>query len=126
MVDGRWIVEELDLIVQDGEVGGGGSWVYVWALDGEVLYVGATRLPPAVRTWLHLHDDDPEVGRIRAEHPEAAGGTVEIRAFRLSDDVARGAVRDAVRRGLDGGEPLGDTEAAEVAATEILRRLGRG
>lgn len=45
-----------------------GSWVYVeWSTDDRgVVYVGATGQPPALRTWLHLHDPDPNIGRVGA------------------------------------------------------------
>ena len=66
------------LRVRGGELAGTGSWVYVWLRAGErdhpVVYVGGTGLPPAVRTWLHLHDSDPDVGRLAARYPAGPGG----------------------------------------------------
>ena len=45
-------------------------WVYAWVARDGVVYVGATALHPATRTWLHLHDEDPDVGRMRARFPD--------------------------------------------------------
>jgi hypothetical protein len=49
------------------------SWVYAWFSEADqgVVYVGATQLPPQVRTWLHLHDPDPDIGRLAARLPGA-------------------------------------------------------
>lgn len=66
---------ERSIGVIDGQLVGDESWVYVWLKDREILYVGATRLPLGARTWLHLTDDDPAIGKIRAHHPEAMKGT---------------------------------------------------
>jgi hypothetical protein len=80
-------------------------WVYAWLSPGGVVYVGATGLHPATRTWLHLHDDDPNVGRLRARYPELADEELEVVAVRLSADVDRqrvrhGAVALLAERGL--------------------------
>jgi hypothetical protein len=80
-------------------------WVYAWLSAGGVVYVGATGLHPATRTWLHLHDDDPDVGRLRARFPELADEELEVVAVRLSADVDRqrvrhGAVALLAERGL--------------------------
>jgi hypothetical protein len=77
------------LHVRNGEIVEDGSWVYLWLRPDHrqrVIYVGATGLPPAVRTWLHLHHEDPEIGRVASGYP-AAGGA-------LDEDF--GAVADAV------------------------------
>src|SRR5215471_16394819 len=92
--------------VRDGELVDGGSWVYVWlrpADERRVVYVGGTGLAPATRAWLHLHHDDPEIGRIRSAYPAAGGDladALDVYAFRMPDDVPRRAVRDAVIRRL--------------------------
>ena len=72
--------------------------------DG-VVYVGATTLHPATRTWLHLHDEDPNVGRMRARYPELADEELDVLAFELPDGVDRqqvrhGAVARLAERGL--------------------------
>jgi hypothetical protein len=83
--------------VRAGEVADGGSWVYAW-LDGEgaVAYVGATGLHPAIRTWLHLHDPDPRVGRVGAGLPRAGSVDLDVLAMRVPEPVSRADVRDAV------------------------------
>jgi hypothetical protein len=68
-------------------------WVYAWLGPEGVVYVGATALHPATRTWLHLHDDDPNVGRMRARYPELADEELEVVAAPLPADVDRQQVR---------------------------------
>jgi hypothetical protein len=92
------------MYVRDGELVEDGSWVYVWLRSAEerwVVYVGGTGLAPATRTWLHLHHDDPEIGRIKSAYPAAGGDlgeALEVHAFRMPNGVPRRAVRDAVIR----------------------------
>ena len=43
-----------------------------------VVYVGATTLHPATRTWLHLHDENPEIGRMRARYAELANEELDV------------------------------------------------
>jgi hypothetical protein len=129
------------LRVRGGELADTGSWVYVWVKAGTrerpVIYVGATGLPPAVRTWLHLHDDDPEVGRLAARYSGLAHEDLDVLAFPVPGHLARRLVKAAViqrlhQRGLLAeryvGEPPGSqpspddaVEAAErvVAAVKI-------
>jgi hypothetical protein len=120
------------LHVRDGELVEEGSWVYVWlrpAGDRRVIYVGGTGLPPAARTWLHLHHEDPEIARIAFAYPAAGGDLnepLEVRAFRVPDGVPRRAVRDVlIARLAAAGElsplycgfpPVGTDGPAEVAA----------
>ncbi|MCP4305596.1 MAG: hypothetical protein GY788_12095, partial [bacterium] len=97
-MDGPPIIEEQTFEVRDGELVGSESWVYVWrrpAATGEVVYVGATGLPPPARFWLHLHHDDPRLGRVRAEHPEALAGEVMVSAFRLHPSLEGRFVKGA-------------------------------
>jgi hypothetical protein len=68
-------------------------WVYAWVAQDGVVYVGATALHPATRTWLHLHDDDPDVGRMRARYPGLAREDLEVVALRLPDEIDRQQVR---------------------------------
>jgi len=73
--------------------------VYAWTVDNDpavVVHVGATGLPPVVRSWLHVHDDNPDIGRIRAQHPELLCGDVTIRAFQIRSDLDRRAVKNFV------------------------------
>jgi hypothetical protein len=94
------------LHVRDGELAEAGSWVYLWLRPGSerrVVFVGGTGLPPAVRVWLHLHDPDPEVGRMAAGYPAAGGDLrepLDIVAFPVPEGVERRAVRDALIRRL--------------------------
>ena len=62
----------LVLRVRAGELEAQGSWIYAWLRVGAerpVVYVGATGLHPATRAWLHLHHEDPDVGRVAAAYP---------------------------------------------------------
>jgi hypothetical protein len=87
--------EFLVLSVRDGEPEPE-SWVYAWLERGAVVYVGATGLAPATRTWLHLHDPDPEVGRMAARFDRLAEAELDVLAMRVPAEVSRADVRDAV------------------------------
>ena len=94
----------LRLHVRGGELEGE-PWVYAWVAEHGVVYVGATALHPATRTWLHLHDEDPNIGRMRDRYPELVGEELDVIALRLSPDVDRqqvrhGAVALLAERGL--------------------------
>src|SRR5581483_7221097 len=88
------------LRVRDGELAGSGSWVYAWLKADRprrpVVYVGGTALPPVVRAWLHLHDPDPDVGRMAARYAELARQPLDVLAFAVPPALARPAVRDAL------------------------------
>lgn len=96
------MLEEQSIRITEGQLTGDESWVYVWVKDNRVLYVGATRLPLSVRSWLHLTDADPEIGKIRAQHPEALRGQVTVRGWRLPDSLDRAEVRDTLSASLTG------------------------
>jgi hypothetical protein len=83
----------LALRVEQGELVSGGQWVYAWLAPDGVVYVGATALHPETRTWLHLHHDDPEVGRMRARFPDLASEDLDVLAVELPEDVDRQRVR---------------------------------
>ena len=93
------------LHVRAGELESGKQWVYAWLADDGVVYVGATALHPETRTWLHLHHDDPAIGRMRARFPELAAEDFDVVAVELPNGVDRqqvrhGAVRELGARGL--------------------------
>ena len=110
------------LSVHDGELAASGSWVYVWLRPDtrEVLYVGSTGLPPVARTWLHLHHEDPDVGRVRAQHPEVLSGEVAVYAWSLRADLDRHEVKDALR-GLLGHRGTQANSGAAMTAAEVIR-----
>jgi hypothetical protein len=83
----------LVLRVKEGELESGDQWVYAWLASDGVVYVGATALHPETRTWLHLHHDDPEVGRMRARFPDLASEDLDVLAVELPEDVDRQRVR---------------------------------
>ena len=83
----------LALRVEQGELESSGQWVYAWLAPDGVVYVGATALHPETRTWLHLHHDDPEVGRMRARFPDLASEELDVLAVELPEDVDRQRVR---------------------------------
>jgi hypothetical protein len=98
-------VEFLVLPVRDGELADSGNWVYAWlerSADFAVVYVGATGLAPATRMWLHLHDADPDIGRMAARFERLADVELDVLAMRVPDEISRADVRDLV--GLRLGE----------------------
>jgi hypothetical protein len=124
----------LELCVRDGDVESTGRWVYAWVAADGVVYVGATALHPETRTWLHLHHEDPEIGRIRARSPALAGEELDVVALQLDEDVDRqrvrhGAVRLLAERGLLSDRHVCDppleaeaTPEAEALVDAIARR----
>jgi hypothetical protein len=95
----------VDLRVRAGEVESAGTWVYAWLAHDGVVYVGATALHPETRTWLHLHHEDPNIGRMRARYASLAEDELDVVALQLGEDVDRqrvrhGAVRLLEARGL--------------------------
>jgi hypothetical protein len=113
--------DELVLHVRGGEIGNEQAWIYAWLRltpTRPVIYVGATGLNPALRAWLHLHDGDPEVGRVAANYAAADTEPLDVVAVRLPPDVprqrAKQAAIDAVaRRGLLADAYFGNDPAAE-------------
>lgn len=83
----------LELRVRNGELEGAGQWVYAWIGPAGVVYVGATTLHPTTRTWLHLHDENPEVGRMQARYPELASEELDVLAHELPAGVDRQQIR---------------------------------
>lgn len=119
--------EAVLLQVRDGDLVGIGSWVYVWLRPGvgrPVVYVGSTGVPPVVRTWLHLHDSDPEVGRVRARYPDAAREALDVLAFPVPPPLSRAAVKSALverleARGLLSDQYVGDQPALLTARGNV-------
>jgi len=94
--------------VHDGELDEE-NWVYTWIdADGAVVYVGATGLDPRTRVWLHLHDPDPEVGRVSARFERLANAQLEVLAMRLPEELSRAEVRDVLGERLRGEGLLGE------------------
>jgi hypothetical protein len=124
----------LTLHVRGGELEGE-PWVYAWFAQHGVVYVGATALHPATRTWLHLHDEDPNIGRMRERYLELAREELDVLALRLPADVDRqhvrhGAVALLADRGLlserhvcDPPLPAEPTPQAEELVTAVEERL---
>jgi hypothetical protein len=104
------------LNVRDGELAGE-NWVYTWIdPDGEVVYVGATGLDPRTRVWLHLHDQDPEIGRMRSRFARLATTPLDVLAMRVPDEVSRADVRDVL-----GARLAGEGLLADQAITDHLQ-----
>lgn len=110
--------------VTDGRIESG-SWVYLWVRpsDGEVLYVGATALPPTARVWLHINHDDPDVARVKADAPAALSGDIVVRCFRIDPTLDRSAVRDALKARLE-SRCMGLEDGAHQVAAAILDQIG--
>lgn len=104
--------------VRQGEIVDAGSWLYVWrrASDGAVVYVGSTAVPPAVRTFLHLHGD-PEVARVRHRYDGAMHEAFDVIAFRLPDHVPRSDAKEEPIRQLVDAEMLTDTYVGDLPPT---------
>jgi hypothetical protein len=103
--------------VRDGELVDMGNWVYAWLDEaGLVVYVGATGLDPRTRVWLHLHDDDPDVGRMAARFERLAESQFTVLAMSVPEEIPRADVRDAL------GARLADEGLlAEDAITDHLQ-----
>jgi hypothetical protein len=122
------------LRVRAGELEGE-PWVYAWLAAHGVVYVGATALHPATRTWLHLHDEDPNIGRMRERYSGLADEEIDVLAVRLPPEVDRqrvrhGAVALLAERGLlserhvcDPPHPAEPTPEAEELVTAVEARL---
>jgi len=123
------------LHVRAGELAPGPQWVYAWLARDGVVYVGATTLHPETRTWLHLHHDDPEIGRMRARFDELAAEELDVVAVGLADGVDRQQVRHGSvalleARGLLSGRQVCDpplpakpTSQAEELVAAVEERL---
>lgn len=111
--------EAILLQVRDGELVGVGAWIYVWlrpGADRPVVYVGSTGVPPVVRIWLHLHDSDPDIGRVKARYPDVAHEALDVLAFPVPDRLDRTAVKSGLvdrleTRGLLSERYVGDQPA---------------
>jgi hypothetical protein len=103
--------------VRDGELVDMGNWVYAWLDEaGLVVYVGATGLDPRTRVWLHLHDDDPDVGRMAARFERLAESQFTVLAMSVPEEIPRADVRDAL-----GARLAGEGLLAEDAITDHLQ-----
>ena len=120
-----------------GELEPGPQWVYAWLAHDGVVYVGATRLHPETRIWLHLNHDDPAIGRMRARFDGLAAEDLDVVAVELADDVDRQQVRHGAmallaERGMLSGRQVCDpplpaeptSQAEELVAAVAERRSG--
>jgi hypothetical protein len=91
--------------------------VYAWIDEaGLVVYVGATGLDPRTRVWLHLHDPDPDVGRMAARFGRLSATQLDVLALTVPEEMSRADVRDAL------GARLADEGLlAEDAITDHLQ-----
>ena len=114
------------LRVRGGELESGAQWVYAWLAHDGVVYVGATALHPETRTWLHLHHEDPDVGRMRARFPELAAEELDVLAVELPSGVDRqqirhGAVTKLAERGRLSGRQVCDPASPAAPHPETDR-----
>ena len=111
--------EAVLLQVRDGALTGVGAWVYTWLRVGAarpVVYVGSTGVPPVVRTWLHLNDTDPDIGRVMARYPDAAHEPLDVLAFPVLDSLSRPAVKSALVDQLEARSLLSERYAGDQPA----------
>lgn len=106
--------------VRGGDLADVGSWLYVWVTtrNGQVVYVGGTGLPPAVRTWLHLHDPAPEIGRVCARYPGAATEPLDVLVLRLPDAARRPPAKAALVQRLAVADLLADDYVGDAPPTD--------
>ena len=112
--------------VQHGEIQINESWVYVWMqrISHLVIYVGATNSTPELRSWLHLHDTDPSVGRIIARRPEAIEEDFEILAYPVPQSLSRSSVKEALIWKLSESGQLSADYIGEPAGThDVIHEL---
>ncbi|HEY5222585.1 MAG TPA: hypothetical protein VIJ18_06000 [Microbacteriaceae bacterium] len=107
--------------VRGGDLRPIGSWVYVWIdLDSKkIAYVGGTGFDPELRAYLHLTDEDPNIGRVRAQVSHAAQGNFDVLGFAVPDAVARPRAKAALigalaRLGLFSGESAPEAELSPL------------
>jgi hypothetical protein len=84
------------LQVRNGEIQSNESWVYVWIeqISHLVIYVGSTSSNPELRIWLHLHDPNPDIGRIIARRPAAIEEDFEVLACPVPPFTSRSSVKE--------------------------------
>jgi hypothetical protein len=105
------------LRVRNGELTDSGTWVYAWIDQaGLVVYVGATGLDPRTRVWLHLHDADPDTGRMAARFERLSETQLDVLAMQVPGELARAEVRD-----LLGARLADEGLLAEDAITDHLQ-----
>ena len=76
-----------------------------------------------VRAWLHLHHDDPDLGRVRARYASALSGRLSVHAFRLHQSLDRQEVKNAVVALLHGEGQAADNDAVAQAAADVIGRI---
>jgi hypothetical protein len=122
------------------------SWVYVWVRDdtNATVYVGATGVAPALRSWLHLNHEDPDIGRIAKQYPGVGGDLTEhftVIAFPVDQTIDRQDVKRYLEGALSESSalddhyidapPSGESFSADVErlgttiASELLERIHR-
>jgi drug/metabolite transporter superfamily protein YnfA len=132
--------------MENREVVANESWVYVWVRDetNAIVYVGATGVAPALRSWLHLNHEEPAVGRIAAKYPEVGGDLSEhftVIAFLVDQTIDRQDVKRYLEGALSESSalddhyivapPSGESFSADVErlgttiASELLERIHR-
>lgn len=99
--------------VRHGEIKSSESWVYAWVEPSSalVLYVGSTGMNPELRSWLHVHDGDPSVGRILARRPTAREEDFDVLAFPVPLNISRAFVKDLLIQRL--------SESAQLSADYV-------
>ena len=109
--------------VQQGEIQSYESWVYVWIElnSRRVIYVGSTNLNPELRSWLHLHDANPDIGRIIARRPSASEEDFDVLVYSVPHSLSRASVKKfLIQRFSESeqlsrdyiGEPSGESEVS--------------
>jgi hypothetical protein len=122
-------MDVVELRIRDGAIEDAGSWLYAWVPEGGagVVYVGGTGMPPALRSWLHLHGEEAGVARLVHRRPGAGAESFDVLAFRLPDDLDRSAakrelVRQLAARSLLAPDFVGDDPGGAEEHPDALTR----
>lgn len=97
------------LTVTQGHPVSGPGWVYAWLWNGQVRYIGATWLDPAVRAELHLHaaTDDPRSLMLR-EAAQSDPDNLAILALAVPEGGDRAAYKAALTQACAQASALAD------------------
>jgi hypothetical protein len=118
-------IEPRIIEVRGGSIVPSESWLYVWVdlARRTVVHVGGTAFDPQLRTYVHLTDDDPARGRVRAQIPESTDGNFDVLAFALPAAVDRATARDALTAALSSADDARGDALLEQIVSSVRHHL---